>query len=160
VQSCKQPLGRRRTGSREHVDVTNESMLIKQSRCALPKYLIDRLFRTGSLTTTMVSETCLLCVLCAQEHKAGKAERRVAVDSSGGVTRVLGWEVAPLLVGTGAPLASKLMPWKYHQMTVTPDHQETQVISHERTIKTVTPNHQRHELLVKAITLSHQEPIN
>jgi hypothetical protein len=38
----------------------------------------------------MVSEARLLRVLCTQEHRADKAERSVAVDSSGGVTRVLG----------------------------------------------------------------------
>jgi hypothetical protein len=38
----------------------------------------------------MVLEARLLRVLCAQEHRADKAKRNVAVDSSNGVTRVLG----------------------------------------------------------------------
>jgi hypothetical protein len=38
----------------------------------------------------MVSMAYLLHVLCVQEHRAGKAEHNVAVDSSSGVTCVLG----------------------------------------------------------------------
>jgi hypothetical protein len=81
--------------------------------------------RVGSFTTTMVSEACLLRVLCTQEHRAEKAEHIVAVDSFGGVTCVLRWEGTSLLIGTKSPLASRLMPRKCYQMTVTPDHQET-----------------------------------
>jgi hypothetical protein len=65
-------------------------MSIKQSRCALPKNLIGRLPRVGSLTTMMVSEACLLSVLCTQEYRAWKAEHNVEVDSSSGVTHVFG----------------------------------------------------------------------
>jgi hypothetical protein len=46
--------GTRRCRLREYADVTNESMSVKQSRCALPKNLIGCLSRAGSLTTTMV----------------------------------------------------------------------------------------------------------
>jgi hypothetical protein len=49
------------------------------SRAMLPKNLIGRLSRAGSLTTTMVSEACLLRVLCVQEHIVGKAVHTVAM---------------------------------------------------------------------------------
>jgi hypothetical protein len=49
------------------------------SRAMLPKNLIGRLSRAGSLTTTMVSEAYLLRVLCVQEHIVGKAVRTVAM---------------------------------------------------------------------------------
>jgi hypothetical protein len=60
--------------------------------------LFGHLSRAGSLTTTMISEVYLLCVLCAQKHRAKKTDHNVPFDSFGGVTRVLEWEVAPLSI--------------------------------------------------------------
>jgi hypothetical protein len=76
VQSREQAPGRGRTGSREQVDVTNESTSIKQSRCVVPNNLISRLSRAGSLTTTMVLEAYLLRVSCALKSQSRESRTR------------------------------------------------------------------------------------